>query len=106
MQRICTAASPATAEVLLKAGWSVIVDATFLERELRDLFRELAVTLGADFKILAIQADPDTLRQRVLLRAAQGRDASDADLAVLERQLARALPLDTDELRRSVSITD
>jgi len=38
------------------------------------------------------------LRERVRQRQAEGSDASDADLRVLEHQLATSLPLDADEL--------
>ncbi|MDO8351109.1 MAG: ATP-binding protein, partial [Gallionella sp.] len=86
------------AEGLLLSGWSVIVDAAFLMRWERDLFRDLAQRVGVDFGILDIQADPAVLRERVRLRQAEGSDASDADLRVLEHQLATSLPLDADEL--------
>ena len=86
------------AQGLLSAGWPVVVDAACLERWQRDLFRDLAQGLGAEFKILDIQADADVLRERVRQRAARGNDASDADLRVLEHQLATARPLDADEI--------
>lgn len=86
------------AEDLLLSGWSVIVDAAFLMRWERDMFRDLAKQAGADFRILDIPSDPDTLRERVRRRQAEGHDASDAGLRVLEQQLATARPLDADEL--------
>ncbi len=86
------------AERLLCSGWSVIVDAAFLERAQRDLFRELALRLQVKFQIIDIQVEADILRERVRLRSRQGTDASDADLHVLEQQLATARPLDSDEL--------
>lgn len=86
------------AEGVLAAGWPVVVDAAFLKREQRDLFRDLAGRLAVPFRILDVKADPDTLRERVRLRQAKGADASEADLRVLEHQLATALPLDEDEL--------
>ena len=86
------------AEMLLRAGWSVIVDAAFLERAQRDLFRELALRLGVMFQIFDLQIDPDILRQRVTRRSEQGSDASEADLRVLEHQLATARALDADEM--------
>ncbi|TAN78193.1 MAG: aminoglycoside phosphotransferase [Gallionella sp.] len=86
------------AEGLLDAGWPVIVDAAFLERPQRDLFREIAQRRGARFRILDIRADHDTLRKRVSLRAAQGKDASEADLRVLQHQIETAQPLGADEL--------
>ena len=79
---------------LLAAGWSVIVDATFLERQQRACFRDLAERAGVPFKILACSASTATLRQRIAER--QG-DASEATVAVLEWQLARLEPLAADE---------
>ena len=85
------------AETLLDAGWPVIIDAAFLARWQRDLFHEIAQRRGINFQILDIQADPATLRERVSQRAAQGKDASEADLRVLQHQLETAQPLDADE---------
>ena len=93
------------AEGLLQAGWPVIVDAAFLMRRERDLFRDLARRLGVNFQILQIQVDPDILRERVRSRQAKGNDASDADLRVLEHQLATALPLDSDEIAVAINAT-
>ncbi len=92
------------AETLLQASWSVVIDAAFLERWQRDLFRELAQQYGANFQILDIQADPDTLRKRVMQRTLDGRDASEADLRVLEHQLETAKPLGEDELDQTMII--
>ncbi|MFA6920661.1 MAG: AAA family ATPase [Gallionella sp.] len=85
------------AETVLTSGWSVIVDAAFLERDQRDLFRDQAKRLGVRFQILDIQVDAGILRERVKRRQALGNDASEADLAVLEHQLANAHPLGADE---------
>ncbi|MBI5439280.1 MAG: AAA family ATPase [Nitrosomonadales bacterium] len=83
---------------LLDAGWQVIVDAAFLERWQRDLLREIAQRRKVPFRILDIQVDHAVLRERVGLRAAQGKDASEADLHVLQHQIETAQPPDTDEL--------
>lgn len=87
----------ALAEMLLHAGWSVIVDATFLKRTERDAFRALAKALELPFKILAPQATATQLRERILARQAQGHDASEATLAVLEQQMRTLEPLGADE---------
>jgi aminoglycoside phosphotransferase family enzyme/predicted kinase len=92
-QRLHTLASE-----LLAAGWSVIVDAAFLERSRRDAFRALAERSGVAFLIVAPQATPAQLRARVAGRQAKGHDASEATLAVLERQLVQVEPLSADEL--------
>jgi uncharacterized protein len=85
------------AERALQSGYSVVLDATFLEREARQQARALAARLGLRFLILHFEARADTLRERVRQRALRRDDASDADLAVLESQLARAQPLQDDE---------
>jgi aminoglycoside phosphotransferase family enzyme/predicted kinase len=79
---------------LLQAGFTVIVDATFLDRTQRQPFARLAVELDCNFLILALTAPADVLRQRV---AARRGDASDADVAVLEAQLSRWRGLEPDE---------
>lgn len=86
------------AEGLLVAGWPVIVDAAFLVRWQRDLLRDLARRHRVEFRILDVQAEPATLRERVRLRAARGTDASEADERVLEHQLGTVQPLELDEL--------
>ena len=100
-------ASPATeavharlrqqAELALASGYTVILDATFLACEHRQQARALAERLGAGFAIIDFQASAPTLRRRVQQRARRDDDASEADLSVLEAQLADAQPLHADE---------
>jgi len=85
-------------QLLLGAGCSVIVDATFLQRADRDAFSTLAQAHGAAFAILAPQADPDQLRERILARNALGTDASEATLEVLAHQMRTLEPLGAEEL--------
>nr|WP_232470757.1 bifunctional aminoglycoside phosphotransferase/ATP-binding protein [Methylococcus sp. BF19-07] len=87
----------------LRAGLSVILDATFLERRYRDDARELADRTGAGFVIVAIDAPEPILRQRVLARQQAGADPSDADLGILEKQLRSRRPLGVDEARFTVT---
>jgi len=84
------------AGLALSAGWSVVVDAAFLRRDERDMFRALAARHGAAFAILAPQASAAELARRVEARRGSG-DASEATREVLERQLAWLEPLDADE---------
>jgi predicted kinase len=88
----------------LHAGFSVIADATFLSQARRDRFRQLAETLRAPFLILDFQATPEVLRRRILARQREGRDASDADLQVLQQQLAARQPLAEHELAHALVI--
>ena len=83
---------------ILQAGYSAVVDATFLRRAQRRQFVELASRIGVPIRILDFRADIGTLRKRLVERAGKGRDPSDADLSVLEKQQAHAEPLDGEEL--------
>lgn len=86
------------AEKLLCAGYPVIVDAAFLACWQRDLFRKTAQRLGVCFRILDIEVDPATLRERIRHRAEQGKDASEANLLVLQHQIETAQALGEDVL--------
>lgn len=88
---------------LLRAGYPVIVDATFLKRQHRELFRGLAQREGVHFSILHCDADSQTLRKRVTDRLERDEDASDADVAVLEDQLAGEEPLNETERLHTVT---
>jgi aminoglycoside phosphotransferase family enzyme/predicted kinase len=92
------------ARCILRSGFPVVIDATFLRREERQLFQSLAAREGATFGILDCQADMQTLRQRITDRMARDSDASDADLDVLESQLACHQPLTAAERPHVVAI--
>lgn len=91
-------------EAMLGAGQSVIVDATFLQAARRAPFFELARRLGVPLAIASFTAPEAILRERVRARAKAQKDASEADVAVLEHQLLTQEPLDPDEQARSVTI--
>ncbi len=82
---------------LLKAHYTVIVDAAFLRRQPREEFRQLAFESRADFKILDFRADAEVLKQRVQSRLRQQKDASEADLDVLSDQIRSHEDLTADE---------
>lgn len=79
------------------AGYPAIVDATFLESRQRGRFRKLARDAGVPFAIVSCAAPAAVLRERVLRREAQGADASEAGIAVLERQIASFSPFEAGE---------
>ena len=93
----------ALAEQILAGGFPVLVDATFLKRDQRAQFRALAVKHSVPFAVFDIQAAEATLRQRIAQRAAAGADASEANEAVLEMQLASQEPLTNEERAWSYS---
>ena len=82
----------------------MIVDATFLKRHYRDLFRRLAVEEAVPFLILDVQSSLTTLEERISTRENQRSDASEADLAVLQQQQRQQEPLGEDEQTVTFSV--
>ncbi len=95
---------------LLQAGFTVIVDATFIRRDWREPFAALATELALPWFIAAAEADPDILRARLTQRLAQNmagkRDASEAGPDVLEEQLAAIEPFTATERARVLSMNN
>ena len=92
----------ALARCAVTAGYTAIVDGTFLKRWQRRLFHNLAIDLHVPFVIVSFAVRPDTLRSRIRARMACGTDASDADLDVLEAQLLAHEVLDAEECLETV----
>lgn len=92
------------AGAVLEARWPAIVDAAFARREQRELVRREATARGAPCLIVECEAPPALLRERVAARQAAARDASDADVAILEHQLAAREPLGADEQAIAVRV--
>ena len=84
--------------LVLEAGLSVVVDAAFLQRWQRETFSGLAREFKLPFRIVVCSAEEPVLRERVMRRAAAGHDASEADLVVLEHQIAHAEPIAAEEM--------
>jgi predicted kinase len=80
----------------------VIIDATFLKRWQRQLFRDLASESGIRFTIVDFVAATATLRDRIAQRLLDPHEASDADLAILEHQVQMQEQLAPDELDDTV----
>ena len=83
--------------MIVNAGYAAVVDATFLKRWQRDLFRRLANTQHIPFVIVDVTAPEALLRTRIAARLAAGSDASEADQTVLTHQLALSETLGSDE---------
>ncbi len=86
---------------VISAGYSVIVDAAFLQHGQRESFQTLAQRLSVPYIIVELTASTETLRQRI---AARENDVSDADLVVLEHQLNNWQPLHEDEINHAISV--
>jgi aminoglycoside phosphotransferase family enzyme/predicted kinase len=85
------------AAMILNAGFGVVVDATFLKRDQRSRFKQLAQQHQLPFGILKFEADQAVLEQRLIQRKESGGDASDADVDVLHHQLTAIEPLTAAE---------
>jgi len=85
------------AKILISSGFSVVVDATFLEKSDRLVFQELATELSVDYFIITLEADEEELTRRIIARRADSNNASEADLDVLKKQLKELKPLDDAE---------
>lgn len=85
------------AHELLLAGMTVIVDAAFLKQDEREQFRQLAEELAVPFAIASLQASTGTLRARIMQRHRAANDASEADIAVLEKLQLAQQPLSPKE---------
>jgi aminoglycoside phosphotransferase family enzyme/predicted kinase len=77
------------ARAILNAGWSVVLDATFLDPALRAEASALADEVAVPFEGVWLSGSAEVMAQR--LRTRRG-DASDADVAVLHEQFAALQP--------------
>lgn len=75
------------AEALLGEGMAVIADATFLHPDSRAAIQAVAARAGVAFDGIWLEAPEARIRARLSARARAGADASDADVAVFDRQL-------------------
>ena len=89
---------------IIYSGYSVIVDACFLHQEQRDEFRTLASELKVPFIILEFQASEEKLKRRIITRAKDKNEPSEADMSVLEYQMKTFIPLNEEEKKNSIVI--
>jgi hypothetical protein len=94
----------ALAGKIIAAGFPVVLDAAHLKRSERGACARLAQALGIPWAIVEARAGMQLMRERIGLRRAQGADASEADVAVLDMQHARVERLAPDELERAVVV--
>lgn len=92
------------AENIIRAGYSVIVDATFLQYGHREKFYTMARQAGAVVYILDFKCEDAVLRARIGQRVTRGTDPSEATVAVLDEQIKHAQPLRAEESGITVAI--
>ncbi|TCK17534.1 hypothetical protein DFR30_0767 [Thiogranum longum] len=93
------------AAVLLDAGHHVIIDASFLQQTRLVPFIDLAKSRSARCLIIDCQAPVQELRERVIARESDQKEASEADIEVLESQLRNYHPLGTSFAGAEVVVT-
>ncbi len=76
------------AEVALNAGFSAVIDASYLKQEQRQAAWQVAESTGVPFLIIDCQAPDAVIEQWLAQRQAQGADASDATMEVIRAQQA------------------
>jgi len=89
---------------IVAAGWPVIVDAACLKAAQRTALQALAADMDVPFLVFDIRASRTTMRERIRARRREGLDASDADLAVLDSQIAADEPLGPAELEHAIVV--
>jgi len=80
------------AKAIIAAGFSVILDATFLHPQSRHELLALSEALKVPLHFFWLNVASDTLQKRVAERSAAGDDISEADLRVLKMQLQHHQP--------------
>ena len=90
--------------LILNSGFTVIVDACFLQHELRHEFYLLADELQVSFIILDFQASEEVLEQRILNRVEDKNEPSEAGIEVLRSQLNKYVQLDEQEVNYAIVV--
>jgi len=85
------------ARIIIQAGYTVVVDATFLKKAHRMAFADLAAQLQVPFAILHCQAERKVMEIWLKQRAALEHESSEAGLAVLNMQESALEALDDKE---------
>jgi aminoglycoside phosphotransferase family enzyme/adenylate kinase family enzyme len=92
------------AQQLLAAGFTTLIDATFLLHSQRARFQMLAKDLSVPFIILDCQADEKLCQQRIERRQQSNQDVSDATVPVLRQQMQIVEALDPTEQQWTVTV--
>ena len=89
---------------VLHSGFPVVIDATYLKREQRDAASQVAQACAMPLLILDCRAPEAVIAQWLAQRTAEGKDPSDATLAVIKAQQASREALTADEIAHCKSI--
>jgi aminoglycoside phosphotransferase family enzyme/gluconate kinase len=93
------------ARTITRAGYTVIVDASFLELAQRDQFILLARQCGVPGILISCDAPVSILRERIKHRSRHETDASEATLSVLQHQIQTHDALSDEERGNSLVVS-
>lgn len=82
---------------IIKCNYPVIIDATFLKRQQRKMFEQLASEKHIPYHIILCEADDETIRQRLKRRSREIDNVSDATIEVMQQQSGHIEALDQQE---------
>ena len=89
---------------ILHCGLPVVIDATYLKQAQRDAAAQVAEAAALPFLILDCRAPDAVIAQWLQQRTVEGKDPSDANMAVIRAQQAGREPLKPEELAHSTVI--
>ncbi|MDM9553294.1 bifunctional aminoglycoside phosphotransferase/ATP-binding protein [Pseudomonas asiatica] len=92
------------AATVLRAGFPVVLDATYLKRDQRQAAADIASQTGVPFLILDCHAPDAVIASWLEQRQAENTDPSDATLEVVKAQQASREPMDAQELVQSTRV--
>ncbi|MNO58394.1 hypothetical protein D3C76_489500 [compost metagenome] len=92
------------AATVLRAGFPVVLDATYLKRDQRQAAADIASQTGVPFLILDCHAPDAVIASWLEQRRAENTDPSDATLEVVKAQQASREPLSAQELVQSTRV--
>lgn len=93
------------AAIQLKAGMTVIIDATFIRKADRNLAWQIAQKYQVPFLILDFPLNENQLKKRLAIRSSQAGSVSEATEDVLEYQRAHEDPLSEQERAGLISVS-
>lgn len=76
-------------ELLLRAGQTVILDATFLKQRVRQRFEKLAERFDYPLRIIHCDAPNEVIRERLQRRLRNSDSTNEADISIYEQQRVR-----------------
>lgn len=86
------------ASTVLKAGYNVVIDATYNERQHRAMLSQIAQEHTTPITWLEIDIPEEFVLARIAARQLEDDDASDASINVARRQLSNRQPITPEEL--------